>query len=107
LGPLERANLNQSLITKVGVSLPSTEEGSRSKFRHVVFSNYLEFRAMDKFQKAGGPECYTPVSKLLDSTSSDWCPRFVYQHAPFSIYAFKLIEKLKNAVIWDVTPFGS
>jgi hypothetical protein len=28
---------------RVGVSLPSPEDGNRSRFRNVVFSNYLEF----------------------------------------------------------------
>jgi hypothetical protein len=35
LGPLERANLNQQ--TRVGVSLPSPEDGNRSSFGTVVF----------------------------------------------------------------------
>jgi hypothetical protein len=49
LGPLERANLNRSgplieVPNRVGVSLPSPEDGNRSSFRNVVFSSYLEFR---------------------------------------------------------------
>jgi hypothetical protein len=41
---------------KVGVSLPSPEGGNRSSFRNVVFSNYLEFRTMDKVQKPSDSE---------------------------------------------------
>jgi hypothetical protein len=33
---------------RVGVSLPSPEDGNRSSFRNVVFSSYLEFGTMDK-----------------------------------------------------------
>jgi hypothetical protein len=36
---------------KVGVSLPSPEDGSGSNFRNVVFSIHLEFRTMAKVHK--------------------------------------------------------
>jgi hypothetical protein len=36
---------------RVGVSLPSPEDGNRSSFRNVVFSSYLEFRTMSKVQE--------------------------------------------------------
>jgi hypothetical protein len=40
----------------VDVSLPSHEDGNRSVFRNVVFSVYLEFRAMDRVQKPSDSE---------------------------------------------------
>jgi hypothetical protein len=40
----------------VGASLPSPEDGSRSSFRNVVFSGYIEFRAMDKVHKPDDSE---------------------------------------------------
>jgi hypothetical protein len=45
LGPLERANLNQS------------------RFRNVVFSSLLEYRTMEKSKKPSKPVCYTPSSE--------------------------------------------
>jgi hypothetical protein len=36
---------------RVGVSLPSSEDGNTFSFRNIVFSNYLEFRIMDEVQK--------------------------------------------------------
>jgi hypothetical protein len=68
LGPLERANLNHSSLSKgpnrVGVSLPSPEDGNRSSFLNVVFLlSYLEVRAMNKVHKPSDSECYTPSSE--------------------------------------------
>jgi hypothetical protein len=40
---------------RVGVSLPSPEDGKRSSFRN-VFSTYFEFRTMDKSHKPGDSE---------------------------------------------------
>jgi hypothetical protein len=37
--------------SKVGVSLPSPEDGNTSSFRDVVFSSCLEFWTMDKVHK--------------------------------------------------------
>jgi hypothetical protein len=44
---------------RVGVSLPSPEDGDRSSFRNVVFSRYLEFRTMDEAHKPSDSECST------------------------------------------------
>jgi hypothetical protein len=38
---------------KIAVSLRSPKDGNRSSFYNVVFSSYLEFWTMDKFQKPG------------------------------------------------------
>jgi hypothetical protein len=44
---------------RVGVSPPpSPEDGNRSSFRNVLFSNYLEFWMMDEVQK--------PIDSELD-----------------------------------------
>jgi hypothetical protein len=48
---------------RIGVSLPSPEEGNRSSFRNVVFYSYLEFRTMNKVQKPSDSDCYTPSSE--------------------------------------------
>jgi hypothetical protein len=48
---------------RVGVSLPSPEDGNRSSFRNFVFCYYLEFRTMNKVQKPSHSECYTPLSE--------------------------------------------
>jgi hypothetical protein len=59
LPPLERANLNHwtSGTNRVGVSLPSLEEGNRYSFRNVVSSSYLEFRTRDTVQNPSDLEC--------------------------------------------------
>jgi hypothetical protein len=36
---------------RVGVSPPPSEDGNKSSFRNIVFSSYLEFRAMNKSRK--------------------------------------------------------
>jgi hypothetical protein len=55
LGPIERANLNQS----------SSEDGNRSSFRNVVFFHcYVgKIRTMDKVRKPNISVCYTPSSE--------------------------------------------
>jgi hypothetical protein len=50
---------------RVGVSLPSPEDGSRSSFRKVVLPSYIEFWTMDKVQKPSDPECYVPLSQTF------------------------------------------
>jgi hypothetical protein len=50
---------------RVGVSLPSSEDGNSSSFRKAVFSNYLEFDTMDRTQKTTDFESYTPPSELF------------------------------------------
>jgi hypothetical protein len=81
LGPLERANLNCSLVrwlqgpNKAVVSLPSPEEGSRSSSRN-VFSKYLEFRTMDEIPEPSGTEGYTPSSEPFTSRM-----KYVVQHS--------------------------
>jgi hypothetical protein len=35
---------------RVGVTLPSPEDGNMSSYRNVAVSSYLEFRTMDKVQ---------------------------------------------------------
>jgi hypothetical protein len=44
LGPLDLSKGPN----KVGVSLPFAEDGNRHSFRNVLFSYYLDYRAMDK-----------------------------------------------------------
>jgi hypothetical protein len=53
---------------RVGVSLPSPEDGNRSSFLNVMFSGYLEFRTMHKVQKPGNSECYTASSEPFNIT---------------------------------------
>jgi hypothetical protein len=36
---------------RVGISLPTHEDGKTSSFRNVVFSSYLDLRMMDKVHK--------------------------------------------------------
>jgi hypothetical protein len=36
---------------RICVSLPSLEDGNRSRFRNVMFYSYLEYREMDEVQK--------------------------------------------------------
>jgi hypothetical protein len=56
LGSLEKANLGQCEgPNRVGVSIPSPEDGIRSNFRNVVFSSYLEFRTMGKVYEPSDP----------------------------------------------------
>jgi hypothetical protein len=43
-------------LNRIGVSLPSPEDGNRSSFLNVVFSRYLEFRTEDKAQKGSDSE---------------------------------------------------
>jgi hypothetical protein len=65
LGHIKRAQINQWTWrlalskghNRVGVSLPSPEDGNRSSFRNVVFSSYLEFWTMHKAQKPSDSEC--------------------------------------------------
>jgi hypothetical protein len=51
---------------RVGVSLPSPEDGNRSSFRDVVFSGYLEFQTMDRVLKLSESEyaCVPCVMKI-------------------------------------------
>jgi hypothetical protein len=42
---------------RLGVSLPSPEDGNRLSFRNIVFRNYLEFWMMDATHKASVSEC--------------------------------------------------
>jgi hypothetical protein len=51
ISPLE---INNLIIETV--SHPSPEEGSRSSFRNVVFSSYLDFRDVDKVHKSSESE---------------------------------------------------
>jgi hypothetical protein len=54
---------------KVGVSLPSPEDGNRSSFRKVVFSTYVEFLTLDNIHELSDSECshrknpYVPFKK--------------------------------------------
>jgi hypothetical protein len=54
----------------VDASLPLPEDETRSSFRNVVFPSYLEFRTIDKVQKASDPKCYTPSSEPFRFKSS-------------------------------------
>jgi hypothetical protein len=47
----------------VGDSLPSPKDGNTSSFQNVVFSNYLEFRTIDKVHKPNYSRYYTPSSE--------------------------------------------
>jgi hypothetical protein len=49
----------------LGVLPPWPEDGNRSSFRKVVFSNFLEYQTMDKVQKPINSECYTPSSEPI------------------------------------------
>jgi hypothetical protein len=54
LGPSLDQLLRSALpkgLKRLNVSLPSPERGSRSGFRNVVFSIYLEFWTVDKVNK--------------------------------------------------------
>jgi hypothetical protein len=67
LGPLESANLSHRTCSFLGTQrsrclLHLTRETSR--FRLVVFSSYLEFQTINKFQKPSDTECYTIVRTL-------------------------------------------
>jgi hypothetical protein len=50
-------------LNRVGVSVPSPENGNRSSFRNVAFSSYLELQTVDKIQKTSGIHRY---ENLLD-----------------------------------------
>jgi hypothetical protein len=86
LGPMDGANLRHWTLalsngpSRVGVSFPSPEDGSRSSFRNVVFSSYLEFRTMDKVQKPSDSERImfldeTPLRNARDKNST---PEYTY-----------------------------
>jgi hypothetical protein len=49
---------------RVGVFLPSPEDGNEFSFRNVVFSSYFEFRTVEKVHKPNDVECYTIVRTL-------------------------------------------
>jgi hypothetical protein len=54
---------------RVGIYLPSPEDGKRSSFPEVVFSTYLEFWTMDKVHKPGDSESINePVVLSVTST---------------------------------------
>jgi hypothetical protein len=68
LRPLQRANLNEwcSEGTKrVGVSLPSPEDGERSSFRSFVFSSYLELQTIDKVHKPSDSEWQSLINSCM------------------------------------------
>jgi hypothetical protein len=48
---------------RLGVSIPSLEDGNRSNFRNVVCSAWLGFRTMNKIHKPSDSECYTTSSE--------------------------------------------
>jgi hypothetical protein len=48
---------------RVDVSLPLPEDGKKSSVCNLMFSNYLDFRTMDKVQKPSDSECYIPSSE--------------------------------------------
>jgi hypothetical protein len=48
---------------RVGVSIPSSEDGNWSSFRNVVFSSYLEFRTMDNVHKPSHSKCIVRFNK--------------------------------------------
>jgi hypothetical protein len=41
---------------RIGASISSLEDGSRSSFRNVVFSSYLEFWIVDRVQRPNDSE---------------------------------------------------
>jgi hypothetical protein len=51
LAPSKRPN-------RVGVSLPSPEDGTGSSFRNVAFWNYLGFRTTNKVHNPSDSECF-------------------------------------------------
>jgi hypothetical protein len=75
------------------VSLPSLEGSKRYNFRIVVFSSYLEFRAMNKVQ--------TPSNSVFYQIAfSDFLIKIVhviyrtnmYQERPLLIFSFKFLK---------------
>jgi hypothetical protein len=48
--------------TELGPYFPSSEDETRSSFRNVALSIYLEFRTMAKVHKPIDSESYTPQS---------------------------------------------
>jgi hypothetical protein len=66
LNPLERANLTQWIhgLNRVGIFLPSSEDGNRSSFQNEVF---LVFRIPDdgQVQHLSNSECYILSSKYF------------------------------------------
>jgi hypothetical protein len=70
LSLLGRANLNQWTsakvsfskgATSVGVSLCSREDGDKSNFQNVLFSSYMDFRAMGKVKSLSDSEGHALV----------------------------------------------
>jgi hypothetical protein len=61
----------------VGVSLLSSEDGSRCSVRNVVFPGCLQFRTMGSVQKPSYSDCYAPSPEPLRSYSL----RFLFQKA--------------------------
>jgi hypothetical protein len=51
---------------RVGVSLPSREDGIRSSFRHVVFPSYSEFPTMDKVHKPKDSDSEYNINIVLE-----------------------------------------
>jgi hypothetical protein len=51
--------LDLSKGPKVGISLPSPEDGNRPGFRNVMFSSYFEFWMTGKVQKPSDFEHFT------------------------------------------------
>jgi hypothetical protein len=50
---------------RVGVSLPSPEDGNIYSFGNVVFSSDFEFRTVDEVHKPRNSECYVPSSEPI------------------------------------------
>jgi hypothetical protein len=44
--------------SRVGVSVPSPEDGSRPSFRNVVLDSQLEFSEMEKVHEISDSECH-------------------------------------------------
>jgi hypothetical protein len=59
------------------MSPPSPEDGNIFSFRNSVFSNFLEYRTMDKGQKTSNSECYTTSSNNVRMINSGLMRRVV------------------------------
>jgi hypothetical protein len=68
--PSESANQRLRLAlskgpNRVGVSLPSLEDGNRYSLGHNVFYSYVDSQTLDKVQKPSDSECYTSSSEAF------------------------------------------
>jgi hypothetical protein len=79
---------------------PRARKAQTSNFRNAVFSNYLEYRTMDKVHKPWDSGCYTPSSELFRIYSnyslSVLIPTVTYTGWRRETGKFEIIRKKKN-----------